>query len=168
MAYTAHAAINSDLSFARDVSKLRDLLDDDTEFAPRRHEYAASELARARLVCEAQTNDELNDRINEALHQSRGRFTTAIYALLGGAAPPLLYPIFLWILAGFRKPATGRDEVRPAPKLDEAPPRSEPPSHRPPANYYPVIARAVSGLTDNTPLARAALLIGPLVNRHFV
>jgi hypothetical protein len=68
----------------------------------------------------------------------------AVWSLLivpiGG---PLLYLVACWVIAGFRKP-----EVRP--KADE------PPSQRPLADYYPVIARAVSGLTDNPPLARAA------------
>jgi hypothetical protein len=63
----------------------------------------------------------------------------AVWSLLivpvGG---PLLYLVACWVIAGFREP-----EVRP--KADEAPPRSEAPSHRAPADYYPVIARAVSG-----------------------
>jgi hypothetical protein len=64
---------------------------------------------------------------------------------------PLLYLAAVWVIAGFRM----APEVRP--KADEAPPRSEPPSHRPPADYYPVIARAVSGLASDTPEARQTL-----------
>jgi hypothetical protein len=76
----------------------------------------------------------------------------AVWSLLivpiGG---PLLYLAAVWVIAGFRMVP----EVRP--KVDEAPPRSEPPSHRPPADYYPAIARAVSGLANDTPEARQTL-----------
>jgi len=57
------------------------------------------------------TEDEINRNIDEAVERDTDRLTTAIYALLAGVAPPLLYPIFLWLLAGFRKSAPDANAV---------------------------------------------------------
>jgi hypothetical protein len=73
---------------------------------------------------------------------SYSRRDTAIFALLLVPGVPLLYLIAVWVLAGF--------QGRPSAKVAESPPRST-------ADYHSVIARAVSGLADNTPAARQIL-----------
>ena len=76
-------------------------------------EYARHELGRMADVWDAKTNDEISEHIDEAVERNEARLTIAIYALLAGVAPPLLYPIFLWILAGFRRSASVTSEAQP-------------------------------------------------------
>jgi hypothetical protein len=102
VAYNAHATINFDLSQSENVSSLLDQLNDPTELANR--ETAASELARFRSVWKARTNDEINERIWEALQLNGGRLTIAIYAALAGIVPIILYPIgvmIVWLCSWF-------------------------------------------------------------------
>jgi hypothetical protein len=57
------------------------------------------------------TKDEIKEHINQDISYSTNRLTVAIYAILAAALPPLLYPIFLWVLAGFQKRASNLSEA---------------------------------------------------------
>ena len=110
-AYKANSAIRFETSQHKEYLRLLDYLDDhtETEFAQAHMRYARRELGLiASNWGDATTHDEILKRITKALETDRDRLATAIYALLAGVALPLLYPIFVWVLAGFRKSGPGR------------------------------------------------------------
>jgi hypothetical protein len=105
-AYEANDLLNFDFAQGRHWGELQGMLENSATSAAR-IEYARSELGHMALVWDAKTNDEIAEHIEEAEQINDGRLTTAIYALLAAIMPPLLYPIFLWALAGFRKSTPG-------------------------------------------------------------
>jgi len=82
-----------------------------------------------------------HDRYYRQVHE--GRIFRSMLAVPVGA--PLVCLIVVWIVDGFRKPTARRDD----PQLG-SPCRSS-------VDYYPLIARAVAKLDDNSPLARVAV-----------
>jgi hypothetical protein len=103
-AYKANTSINFDFPQLREFGSLSAIIDEAKTGAT--IEYARRKLGLMAMTWgDAKTQDEINHNIDEAVEQDHARLTTAIYALLGGVAPPLLYPIFLWLLAGFRRSA---------------------------------------------------------------
>ena len=114
-AYKSNHLITYYYSKSKTLSQYTGLLYDFSQMNgddKKRNEFARiqaiRELKVARATWEAHTNDELFERINADAHQNIDRLTTAIYALLIGAILPPLYPIFVWLLAGFRKSARDR------------------------------------------------------------
>ena len=95
-----------------------EMLDDKTTplsaFERRRIENARSALGRMASLWDPRptTNDEIEERINKDRSYLTNRLTTSIYAMLAAAMPLLLYPIFLWILAGFQKLTPDPSEVQ--------------------------------------------------------
>jgi hypothetical protein len=61
---------------------------------------------------------------------------------------PIIFVILVWVVAGFQKSALRSD----VPKAEPTP--ASPPSS---VDFYPIIARAVASLADNTPEARQAV-----------
>jgi hypothetical protein len=121
-AYGAHQNLMDDFDQGKRWARLMGMLEDNVgKGNPNGAEvigYALSELGLMATVWNAKTNDEIRERIEEAEEHNYTRLTTAIYALLAGAMPPLLYPIFLWTLAGFRKQAPVTRELEPLQKGD--------------------------------------------------
>jgi hypothetical protein len=76
-----------------------DRLDDDNQVRDARRRMAADQLERMRFVWDVRTS------IDSSMEQSRDRLTNDVYALLAGVMPFLLYPIALWVIAGFRRQA---------------------------------------------------------------
>lgn len=115
VAHKANASIQADLSESKDFEDLVYFLENSSIPATSpRIENARRQLGLMAMVWDAKTSDEIRDHISAALDRNRDRLTNAIYALLAGVAPALLYPIFLWLLAGFRKSAPVTGEARPA------------------------------------------------------
>jgi hypothetical protein len=77
-------------------------LDDPTIIQAQR-EHTTQSLARIAAEWDAKTPNEIADLMLAYRDEIGNRFTIAIYALLVGLIPLLLYPIFIWVLAGFRK-----------------------------------------------------------------
>jgi hypothetical protein len=112
-AYQAAASIRFDISQSRDYITLIDYLDNSAEYGKERIAYARRELGLMAMTWgDAATNDEILKRINKALDVDYDRLTIGTYAVLAGIIPPLLYPIFVWVLMGFRKSVPGAEEAR--------------------------------------------------------
>jgi hypothetical protein len=104
--YTAHRSNDlTEFAFTQAVQadQYMNTLDDSDKTGSARVRDAVQQLARLRDFWHVRTNDELRGRIDADEERNRDHLTTAIYALLAAMAPPLLYPIFLWMFAGFRK-----------------------------------------------------------------
>jgi hypothetical protein len=85
------------------VFKMQEQLDDPAAPSGQRAN-ARQTLAQMAADWDAKNQDDIADRMLEYRDQNIGkRFTFAIYAVLAGLIPPLVYPIFVWLLAGFRK-----------------------------------------------------------------
>jgi hypothetical protein len=109
-AYEANKSINYDYSQLRKFGELSAILDE--PYPPARVEYARRELGLMALRWDdVKTAKEIGERLEEEIAHNQDRLTFAIYALLAGAAPPLLYPIFLWVLAGFYRPAASQPQT---------------------------------------------------------
>jgi hypothetical protein len=87
---------------------------DDRDASPAKKEHARRELSLIHSNYEEHytrdehyTNDELQKRIRRDIEESEARLTTAVYALLAGLVLPMLYPIVVWVLSGFRKSNLG-------------------------------------------------------------
>jgi hypothetical protein len=91
------------------ISRLSEMIDEAR--TPASVEYARRELGLMALVWDAKTNDEIGEHIEKAAEDNEARLTTAIYALLAGITPPSLYPIFLWVLRGFRQTGTQNQDT---------------------------------------------------------
>jgi hypothetical protein len=115
IAYKANVSLNYEFSQGREFGRLLGILDDADPATPQTPatRYARHELGAMALVWDAKTNDEISEHIVKAIELNDARLTSAIYALLAGAAPALLYPVFLWVLAGFSKPAPITNDARP-------------------------------------------------------
>jgi hypothetical protein len=111
--YAAHEAdisVNFAFSQLREFGRLSAMIEEAKTAAT--VEHARRELGLMAMTWgHAKTQVEINHNIDEAVERDTDRLTTAIYALLAGVAPPLLYPIFLWLLAGFRKSAPDANAV---------------------------------------------------------
>ena len=116
MAYEANASINYDYSQYREFGRLSAEFHESKDPGSVREARLGLEvMAAARDIggdWNEKTVHEMNEVVNkigkyidEEVNHDSTRLTNAIYALLAAAAPPLLYPIFLWLLAGFRKSA---------------------------------------------------------------
>jgi hypothetical protein len=105
--HTAYVT-NRSLSFHYSQSRLVTLWlyenGDLDKIRPPTSKGAVRGLAIARAVWDARTNEEIIERIQESTSERMQRLIAAIYALLAGAILPLLYPICVWIIAGFRRP----------------------------------------------------------------
>jgi hypothetical protein len=106
-AYESNHTIKSSI-FERDLffSYLAqiDHVDADPTHDVRRHdimERNGALLAFMRSDWDVRTNDELEKTINSSIEESRDRLANDVYALLAGVTPFLLYPIALWVIAGF-------------------------------------------------------------------
>jgi hypothetical protein len=140
MACRANASLNSNFSQAREFGRLSIILDDADPATPQTPatRYARHELGFMASVWDAKTNDEIGEHIEAAIEYSEVRLTMAIYALLGGAAPPLLYPVFVWAVAGFRKPASTSNDApctSPEREASRKPPPIREPNAAPPHDH---------------------------------
>jgi len=105
-AYNEYASYNSMTSRIGELFKLEERLEDRTISQVQR-ENMRETLAKMATDWDAKNQDDIADRMLEYRDENIGnRFTIAIYAVLAALIPPLLYPIFIWVLTGFRKPAS--------------------------------------------------------------
>jgi hypothetical protein len=94
---------NAHLDFNGDQPKRVDLWVLQVDSDPIRADYAIY-WARGMIIDWKVTGyDDISELINEERERTSDRLTVAIYALLAGIAPAMLYPLFLWVVAGFRK-----------------------------------------------------------------
>jgi hypothetical protein len=123
--YKANVSLSYNFSQLREFGGLSAILDDADPAIPQTPEtrYARHELVVMALVWGAKTNDEISEHIFKAIELNDARLTTAIYALIAGLAPPLLYPIFLWVLAAFRHSEPITSEPRPAQEVEDGSPQ---------------------------------------------
>ncbi len=136
-AYRANASINYDYSQLREFGRLSAVFNESKDPASIRDARLGLELLSATWTTEGDWNEktlhemdevinEIGKQIDEAVDYNSARFTTAIYALLAGVAPPLLYPIFLWLLVGFRKSPLVTSEAQTTLKPEDAPGKKQP------------------------------------------
>jgi hypothetical protein len=105
-AYNEYASYNSMTSQIRKLFKLEERLEDPT-ISQGQRENIRETLAKMATDWDVKNQDDVADRMLDYRDENIGnRFTMAIYAVLAALIPPLLYPIFIWVLAGFRKPAS--------------------------------------------------------------
>ena len=112
-AYEANKSIRYAETRLDEFYRLSSILDDPTT-STAQIAYARRELgfmALSRGLSHA-TNDDIENAFREILDYGRDRLTTAVYAVLAAVMVPLLYPIALWIVAGFRKAAPVTIEPR--------------------------------------------------------
>jgi hypothetical protein len=103
-AYKEYARYNGMTSRIDQLFKLEERLRDST-ISQRQRENITETLARMATDWDAKNQDDIADRMLDYRDENIGNhFTMAIYAVLAALIPPLLYPIFIWVLAGFRKP----------------------------------------------------------------
>lgn len=107
-AYTANRNLVFDFDQGKEWARLDGMLEDNVgKGNPNGAEiigYARRELGLMAEVWDAHhSTDEISTHIDESIGQNTSRLTNSIYALLAAIAPPFLYPIFLWVVAGFRK-----------------------------------------------------------------
>jgi hypothetical protein len=113
-AYKAYNSLTFDYSIREDFVRLSATLDEslrDPKTPATRIAEVRRELGVMASTWDANTIDEIEKRIEESIDHNTRSFTFAIYAILGAVTAPLLYPIFLWILAGFRK--SSRTRIQP-------------------------------------------------------
>jgi hypothetical protein len=102
-AYNEYASYNSMTSQLDKVFKMQEQLDDPAVPSGQRAD-ARQTLARMATDWDAKNQDDIADRMLEYRDGNIGnRFTISIYAVLAALIPPLVYPIFVWVFAGFRK-----------------------------------------------------------------
>ena len=90
-----------------------DRLDDNNQARDAIRRWAAERLELMRLVWDVRTNDELLKSIDSSIKERRDRLTNDVYAVLAGVMPFLLYPIALWVIAGFWKPTQENEAKTP-------------------------------------------------------
>jgi hypothetical protein len=113
-AYEMPRNIRFDRSQLREYYQLTETLND-RDAPPAKRESARRYLSEIHSNYEDHyTNDELEKRIWRKVDESEARLTTAVYAVLAGLILPMLYPIVVWVLSGFRKSNLGRKSASPA------------------------------------------------------
>lgn len=102
-AYKEYARYNAMTSRLDALFKLEERLRDPT-ISQGQRENISERLAQMASDWDAKDQNETADHMLDYRdHDIGNRFTIAIYALLAALIPPLLYPIFIWVLAGFRR-----------------------------------------------------------------
>jgi hypothetical protein len=102
-AYESRKSVMYAISNRIEFGRLSATLDGIGDPTPAARLDARHELGRLADIWDATTTDEIEKHIEESIGDHTRSLTFAIYAILGAVTVPLLYPIFLWILAGFRK-----------------------------------------------------------------
>jgi hypothetical protein len=81
---------------------------EDNTASPQAKAYARSDLVVPMTVREAKSLDDLRQKIQRNIDTTSDRLNRMIHFFLDGFVPLLLYPIAIWVYAGFREPETPR------------------------------------------------------------
>jgi hypothetical protein len=112
--YVNSHTINFYVSQFHEVVRYSSWLQDDQTQNEARLRLAHNELAVKYATYGGQTIDELYQNIGSLIEEKRNLLTNDVYVTLFGFVPLLLYPISLWVVAGFFSETKRKEDQRSA------------------------------------------------------